>query len=149
MVGRTARVVASRVVAEIDFAGRLAQCEQALLLLLNAGRPAAAPQTASKEVQEVPAEPAIVNNNTETMALAEAPAAAATPEPAAIDNNNGITMETAAALDEAVRAALPPRQESVEERLMSSVSPAALLLDVDPRKTPSVITPEAPLSNAA
>jgi Family of unknown function (DUF5681) len=149
LVGRTARVLASKVVAEIDFAGRLTQCEQALLLLLNAGRPAAAPQTASKEVQEVPAEPAIVNNNTETMAPAEAPAPTATPEPAAIDNNNGITMETAAALDEAVRAALPPRRDSVKDRLMSSVSPAALLLDVDPRKTPPVTTPEAPLSNAA
>jgi uncharacterized protein DUF5681 len=115
LVGRTARVLASKVVAEIDFADRLARCEQALVLLLDASRPAAAQQPVSDRAPE----PAIDNNNAETMALApteaEARAPTAAPEPAPIDNNNGITMETAAALDAAVRATLPGRRDSVKE----------------------------------
>jgi hypothetical protein len=125
-VGRTARVLASKVVAEIDFAHRLARCEEALLLLLNVGRPAAAQEDASEEAAQVVAEPAIDNNNAETMAPASAeaatPAPAAAPESAPIDNNNGITMETAAALDAAVRASMPPRGESVKERLLADAA---------------------------
>jgi hypothetical protein len=119
LVGRTARVLAAKAVAVIDFADRLERCEQALRALLNASRPAAAQEAASAEGQEVPPEPAIDNNNAETMApapvAAAAPASTTTSEPAPIDNNNGITMETAAALDAAVRATLPGRRNSVKE----------------------------------
>jgi hypothetical protein len=123
LVGRTARVLAAKAVAVIDFADRLERCEQALMLLLDAGRPAAK-QAAG--VQEVAAEAAIDNNNAETMAPApteaEARAPSAAPERPPIDNNNGITMETAAALDAAVRATLPPRREGVEEQLMATAA---------------------------
>jgi hypothetical protein len=151
LVGRTARVLAAKAVAVIDFADRLERCEQAIIALLNAGRPAAA-------VSEATAEPAIDNNNAETMASAPAeadtPTPTATPAPAPIDNNNGITMQTAAALDEAVRASLPHRGESVRDRLMSSVSPSALLVGeitekVLAGKTDSVISPPLPLADAA
>jgi hypothetical protein len=118
LVGRTARVLAAKAVAVIDFADRLEGCEQAITALYNAGRPAVAQQS-------VP-EPAIDNNNAETMAPApaeaDAPAPTAMPEPAPIDNNNGITMGTAAALDAAVRATLPPRREGVEEQLMATAA---------------------------
>jgi hypothetical protein len=151
-VGRTARVVASKVVAEIDFANRLARCEEALMLLLNAGRPRATHDAASAATQAA-AEPTIDNNNAETMAPAAdqtaAPVAEASTETPAIDNNNEITMEVAAALDEAVRATLPRRRESVKARLMNSVSPSALLVDVDPRKTAPVMPPPVSLTNAA
>lgn len=118
-VGRTARVLASKAVAEIDFADRLAHCEEALVLLLNAGRPAAAqeamPSEAAPAAPAATTEDAIVNNNAETMAAA--------PERSApIDNNNGITMETAAALDEAVRATLPRRRDSVKEPPMATAA---------------------------
>jgi Family of unknown function (DUF5681) len=126
LVGRTARVLAAKAVAEIDFADRLERCEQALVLLLDAGRPGAAKPAVSEEAPEVVAKPAIDNNNAETMAPApaeaDAPTPAATPEAAAIDNNNGITMETAAVLDEAIRATLPPRRDSVKERLLAEAA---------------------------
>src|ERR1051325_3791928 len=96
LVGRTARVLASKAVAEIDFAARLVRCEQALMLLLDAGRPAA--QKPASEA--APAEAAIDNNNAETMAAAPRdtaqPVATASAEPGAIDNNNGNTMAAAA-----------------------------------------------------
>jgi len=148
-VGRTTRVLAAKAVAVIDFADRLERCEEALMLLLNAGRPAAAQQA----VSEATAEPATDKNNAETMApapdQAAAPVAEASTETPAIDNNNEITMEAAAALDEAVRSTLPRRRESVKARLMNSVSPSALLVDVDPRKTAPVMPPEVPLTDAA
>jgi hypothetical protein len=151
-VGRTTRVLAAKAVAVIDFADRLERCEEALILLLNAGRPGAAHEAAS-EVTQAAAEPVIDNNNTETMAPAAdqmaAPVAEASTETPAIDNNNEITMEAAAALDEAVRSALPRRRESVKARLMNSVSPSALLVDVDPRKTAPVMPPQVPLTDAA
>jgi hypothetical protein len=53
---------------------------------------------------------------------ADAQAPAAKQEPSAIDNNNGITMEATAALDEAVRATLPPRRASVKDRLLSEAA---------------------------
>jgi hypothetical protein len=122
LVGRTARVLAAKAVAVIDFADRLERCEEALRLLFNADRPAVAQQPVSEDA----AEPAIDNNNAETMApaLAEAEARAPTaaPEPAPIDNNNGITMETAAALDEAVRGTLPHRASTVKERLLADAA---------------------------
>jgi hypothetical protein len=126
LVGRTARVLAAKAVAVIDFADRLEGCEQALMLLLDAGRPAAKQDVAPEAVSVASAAPAIDNNNAETMAAAPAAAAApapmAAPEPAPIDNNNGITMEAAAALDAAVRATLPGRHESVKDRLLADAA---------------------------
>jgi len=126
LVGRTARVLAAKAVAVIDFADRLERCEQALMLLLDAGRPAAGQRVAPEAVPEATPKPAIDNNNAETMAPAAAKADEPTPtttqQPAPIDNNNGITMETAAALDAAVRATLPPRREGVEEQLMATAA---------------------------
>jgi predicted metal-binding protein len=128
LVGRTARVLASKAVAEIDFADRLARCEQALITLFDAGAAAAAEQKRAKAAAAAgPQEGAAIdNNNAETMAPApapaDAPAVAAAREAAAIDNNNGITMETTAALDEAVRAGLPPRREGVRDRLLSEAA---------------------------
>lgn len=55
-------------------------------------------------------------------AEAEPGAPTAAPEPAPIDNNNGITMETAAALDDAVRATLPGRRDSVKDRLLADAA---------------------------
>ena len=100
-VGCTARVLAGKAAAEIDFADRLARVEEALVRLLDAGRPAA-----QKPMSE----------------QAAAPAAPAPTQPGGIDNNNGITMEAGAALDEAVRATLPPRHESVKERLLAKAA---------------------------
>jgi hypothetical protein len=158
-VGRTARVLASKAAAEIDFADRLARVEEVLVALLKAdtarrtqeARPSeAAPATASAQP---PAEAAIANNNAETMAptLAEAaqPVATAPEEAAPIDNNNGNTMGAPDALDEAVRATLPPRHDGVKERLMSSTSPLGLFAGADPRKTAPVVLPEVPLAGAA
>jgi Family of unknown function (DUF5681) len=126
LVGRTARVLAAKAVAVIDFADRLERCEQTLMLLLDAGRPAAGQRVAPEAVPGGRPEPAIDKNNAETMAPApteaEARAPSAAPERPPIDNNNGITMETAAALDAAVRATLPPRREGVEEQLMATAA---------------------------
>jgi hypothetical protein len=115
LVGRTARVLAAKAAAVIDFADRLERCEQALVTLFNAARAAAAPEPATPQA---PAQPAIDNNNAKTMAApveAEARALTSAPKPAPIDNNNGITMETAAALDAAVRATLPSGRDRAKE----------------------------------
>jgi hypothetical protein len=137
LVGRTARVLAAKAAAVIDFADRLERCEQALITLFNAARAAAAPETATSQVPQATAAPAIDNNNAKTMAPAaeaeaqapteaaaeaEARAPTAASEPAPIDNNNGITMEAAAALDEAVRTTLPPRADSVRDRLLADAA---------------------------
>ena len=120
-------MLAVKVMAEIDFAERLARGADEALRVLKTGQPAAALDAAwMAAAQQATPEPAIDNNNAETMAPAPAQAAApartAPPEPAAIDNNNGITMAAAAALDEAVRASLPPRSESVKERLLAQAA---------------------------
>ena len=127
LVGRTARVLAAKAVAVIDFADRLERCEQALIALFNAATAAAAPAPTSEAVPTAAQQAAVIdNNNAKTMAPASAeadtPTPAAAPEPAPIDNNNGITMETAAALDAAVRASMPPRGESVKERLLADAA---------------------------
>jgi len=132
LVGRTARVLASKAVAVIDFADRLERCEEALMLLLNAGKPTAAHEEASVAAPQAAGEPAIVNNNAETMAApapteADRPVAVPAAETPAIDNNNEITMEAAPALDAAVRVTPPRRRDSIKERLMSSASPSAPL----------------------
>ena len=151
-VGRSARVLASKAAAEIDFAERLARCEEALVLLLNAGNPAAQKPT-SEAAAGAPAEPVVENNNAQTME-AVPPAASDPTQPGGIDNNNGSTMDAAPVLDEAVRATLPPRRDSVKEQLMNSVSPSALLVGevtekVLAGKTESVMPPLAPPARAA
>ncbi len=122
VVGRTARVLASKAVAVIDFADRLERCEQMLHALVSAANSAAVHEA----VPERTAEPAIENNNAETMAgpatEAEEPGPTAVPEPAPIDNNNGITMDTAAALDQAVRENLPRRGDRVKEQLLATAA---------------------------
>jgi hypothetical protein len=157
-VERATRILAAKAVAEIDVAHRLARCEEALLLLLNAGKPAAAREPMPSEAATAPApqagaEPPIANNNTETMAPAPARAGhPAAPEPAAIANNNGNTMgETV--LDDAVRAALadlrPRRRNGTKDRLLSSTSPLALTAGIMPAKTAPAATPQIPLADAA
>jgi hypothetical protein len=151
LVGRTTRVLASKAVAEIDFDDRLARVEEALAL--NGGQPAAAPESmASGAVAQPAAEPAIDNNNAETMAPAPTeaarPAAAVPAEPAVAENNNGNTI-AAAALDEAVRATVPRRDISVREQLMSSTSHLALTAGADPRKFTRVTPQPTPLASAA
>jgi hypothetical protein len=118
-VGRTARVLAAKAVAEIDFADRLARVEEILMALLKADtgrhqREAGVSETAPAAEPER-AEPA-------------QPVTRAPGEPGAIDNNNENTMSEADTLDEAVRATLPRRGETVQERPMGSVSASALLI---------------------
>ena len=57
LVGRTARVLAAKAVAVIDFADRLERCEQALIALFNAARPATAQEPAAQPVPQL----AVVN----------------------------------------------------------------------------------------
>jgi hypothetical protein len=114
-VGRTARVLASKAAAEIDFAERLARVEEVLVALLKADTARRAQEATSSEAApatasaQPPAEPAIASNNAETMAPAVAEAgqtvATAPEEAAAIENNNGNSMGAPDALDEAVPAA--------------------------------------------
>ena len=91
-VGRTARVLASKAVAEIDFADRLARVEEILVALLKADTARNAREaTASKAAAQAIAEPVVENNNTQTTE-ASAPAAPAPAQAGGIDNNNGNTM---------------------------------------------------------
>src|SRR5262249_440122 len=97
------------------------------------------------------AEPALVNNNTETMdALAVAPAGPAV-APAELPHaaKNSEDPLVAAAPDQAAGAVCPRRRASVKQRLMNSVSPAALLVGETPMKTAPVALPQAPLASAA
>jgi hypothetical protein len=155
-VERATRILASKAVAEIDYVNRLGRCEEALLLLLNAGKPAAAQEPMPSEAAppaapQASAEPAIANNNAETMA--PAPAGAGHPEPAAIEKNNGDTTEEAPALDEAVRAACadlrPRRRNDTMDHLLNSTSPLALTAGVTPEKTTPAAPPQMPLADAA
>src|SRR3984893_6119869 len=63
-VGRTARVLASKAVAEIDFAERLARVEEVLVALLKADT---ARRTQEASPPQPAAEPAIETNNAESM----------------------------------------------------------------------------------
>jgi hypothetical protein len=115
-VGRTARVLASKAAAEIDVAERLARCEEALLLLLNAGRPAAASipaeAAASPAAPTAAEEPAIDINNAETI------------PPSALDA--GRTIAVALAADLAAREGQEHRVNGTAiDRLMDSASPLA------------------------
>ena len=141
-VGRTARVLASKAVAEIDVAQRVARCEEALLLLLNAGKPAGV-------AEQMPAEAA----------------AAAAPQAPADCNNNAITM--APPVEDAIRvepaapdvsgpANLPEARPAVREghkrrlsgaaidRLMGSTSPLAHLAGAMAGKGMPPVAPHAP-----
>jgi hypothetical protein len=89
-VGRTARVLASKAAAEIDFADRLARVEEVLVALLKADTARRAQEARSSEMApasaQPPAEAAIANNNAETTAPAAAKAGqtvATAPEEAA------------------------------------------------------------------
>ena len=124
---RTTRLLASKARAEIDVAERLARCEEALLLLLNASKPAAAP--------EAMAEPAIDNNNAEAMAPRSedtgAPIAVALADVGAAAGNNEAAAADPVAYGEATSAAREGRKRRVNgvaiERLMGSTSPLAHL----------------------
>ena len=165
VIGRIVRVLASTAAAEIDFADRLDRGEDALGLLLNAGKPTAKPDAKSAEetrdrAQEVKSEGFIVNNNAKTTAPASggadkpvvrAPTLTPLPPPAAKSNED---PRVAAALDAAVRATLPRRRETAKQQLMNSVSPSALLVgditeNVLAGKTKSVMRPLAPPARAA
>jgi hypothetical protein len=140
---RTTRLLASKARAEIDIAQRLARCEEALLLLLNAGRPAAAP--------EAMAEPAIDNNNAETMAPrcedTGAPIAVAPADVGAAAGNNEATGADPVAHGEATSAAREGRKRGVNgigiERLMGSTSPLAHLAGAMAGKMPP-LPPQPP-----
>jgi len=130
VVGRTARVLASKAVAEIDVAERLGRVEGIVVELLDADTARRRQEAKSSEAAPGPT------------------------QPGAIVNNNENTMELAAALDEAVRATLPPRRESAKEQLMNSVSPSALLIGEITEKvlagqTEPVMPPLAPAARAA
>jgi Family of unknown function (DUF5681) len=148
-IERATRILASKALAEIDLADRLERVEEAVtkyLSLVDAAEPApAAPSDPPA------AEPAIVNNNAETMdmpAVAPAGPAVSPAEPAPAAKNNEDPL-VAAALDKAAEAVCPRRRESVKQRLMNSVSPAALLVGEKPMKTTPVALPPAPLASAA
>ena len=130
-VGRTARVLAAKVVAEIDFADRLARVEEILMELLNAdaarrqqqARPSEATSAAAPEVKS---EGLVANNNAKTMAAA---ASGGHPAPSAAKAETDEDPMLAAALDKAVPAGLAdgrPRQRSMKAELMNAASPAAL-----------------------
>jgi hypothetical protein len=126
-VGRTARVLASKAAAEIDVAERLARCEEALLLLLNAGRPAAASipaeAAAPPAAPQPTAEPAIDINNAETM------------PPPAVDGGRPIAVVLAA--DLAAREGHKARVNGAAvDRLMDSTGPLADLAAVAGKMPP-------------
>ena len=159
-VGRAARVLASQAGAEIDVAERVARCEDALLLLLNGDEPAAAQESMPPEAvhgspPQARAEPAIDNNNAETMTAAPAQATRSVPpapaqRPPTTENSESPVV--AAALDKAVQAAVAdvrPRRRGVRDRLMSSVSPKALMISTVPEKTTSALALPMPLASAA
>jgi Family of unknown function (DUF5681) len=135
-VGRTARVVASKAVAEIDVVHRLARCEEAILLLLNAGKPAAAD---SMSAEAAPAQaPPDCNNNAITMPPAAEdgrPTIAAAPAdaPSGPRNNETTGAGPAGAGDAAVARKRGVNGVAVEQ-LMSSTSPLAHMAGVMPGK---------------
>ena len=161
VIGRIVRVLASTAAAEIDFDDRLDRCEDALGLLLNAGKSSTRPH--SKPADEVPerapevkSEGIIVNNNAKTMTPAAKPAQLTrAPRPASAKNNED--PRVAAALDRAVPASLTdvhPRRASVNAQLMNTASPSALLVGEVTEKvlageTESVMPPLAAPARAA
>jgi len=160
LVGRTSRVLASKAAAEMELTERVARCEQALGLPLEAGQPDAAERSsaAARPAAPPPAAQAIANNNAETMSRPAATAAKAAPPARAAPAQKDEDPRVAAALDGAVQATLahvrPPGRGSVKEQLMSSASPPALLVGaitekVLAGKTGPVMPPAAPRARAA
>ena len=156
-VERATRILASKALAEIDVADRLERVEEAVskcLILLRAApdpAPEAAPAPDAQEPTDPPdGAPAIVNNNAETMdAMPAEPAGVAAvpaPTPVATDKEE---PRVVAALEKAAAAVCPRRRESVKQRLMNSVDPAAPLLGEVPVKTAPVALPQVPLADAA
>jgi hypothetical protein len=160
-VDRTARVLASKAVAEVELADRLARCEEALancMMMLGMPVPAAEAAADASPQPAAPAAtgPAIANNNAKTMepAAAAGRSAAAPPaEPLTVAKNN---EAPAAAISAAVEAALgpanaPPRggnRGSTKRRPMESASPLALTAAIDAQTTPAP-PPRMPLAAAA
>src|SRR5262249_18481572 len=72
-VGRTARVLAAKAVAEIDFAARLARVEEVLVAMLKADTARRAEEARRSEAAPATAEPSIDNNNAGAMPRAAAP----------------------------------------------------------------------------
>lgn len=153
-IERATRILASKALAEIDVADRLERVEEAVTkcLILVRGTPDPEPKASPGPVAtaDPPAgEGAIANNNAVTIdgAAAEPGAiTAAEPAPTAKQNED---PHVAAALDKAVAPACPRRRESVKQRLMNSVSPAALLLREKSMETARVTLPRVPLAGAA
>jgi hypothetical protein len=136
-VDRTTRVLASKAVAEVDLADRLARCEEALAKCMALlGMPAPAGETAA-------------------VAASPAPEAAETAAAAlAIANNNAKTMEPAAAGEAAPAPsdAPPPARRSrgaAISRLTESTSPLAHGSGATPGKTMPAMPPPKPLADAA
>jgi hypothetical protein len=141
---RTTRLLASQARAEIDVAERLARCEEALRLLLNAGRPAAVPAEA------VPAEAPIDNNNAETMV----PRSEDTAEPIAVASDGPAVADDPETMDADLTAGIEATSDPGEgrnrringvaiERLMGSTSPLAHLAGAMAGKIPP-LPPQPP-----
>jgi len=155
-IERATRILASKSLAEIGVADRLERVEEALtkcLILLRAApdpEPKAAPEPVATAADPPEGEPAIANNNAKTMDEAPAePAGTAVPPPRQPVAKNNEDPLVAAALEKAVQAVCPRRRESVKQRLMNSVSPAALLLGQAPVKITRVALPHVPIARAA
>jgi hypothetical protein len=154
-VERTTRILASKAVAQIDFADRLARCEEALLLLLGAtpvATPHAEPAPLVPEAAEAAADVgAIANNNAEatTPVAAEAgrPVAAPPAERPSLAKNNEVTIAGTASTGEAVRppAEARPRNGGAVDRLLESTSLAHLTGAASTKTMP----PRMPLAGAA
>jgi len=135
LVGRTARVVASKAATETDLAHRLARCEEALLLLLGQRKPAEAAEPVEAEAApaSAPEAPADCNNNAITMP----PPAADAAQPIAVAPANGLLMRDDIPMNgvepTVLGEAVPPQGHkhglngTALERLMGSTSPLAHL----------------------
>jgi hypothetical protein len=127
-VGRTARVLAAKAVAEIDFADRLARVEEALVALLKADTAGAAQEAIASEAAPAPqpaAEPIIAETMVPATEEPTRAVATASEEPEGIDNNNGNSMGPTAP-GEGLRT-MPvderPREDAAIDRSTSSTSP--------------------------
>jgi Family of unknown function (DUF5681) len=128
-VGRTARVLASKAVAEIDFADRLARVEEVLVALLKADTARRAQEARPSEMapasaSQPAAAPAIANNNAESMgpvaAEAAQPVATASAEPGVIENNNGNTMGEAPAPGEAAQTSQTSSPDAADPPMIAA-----------------------------
>jgi hypothetical protein len=153
-VERTTRILASKAVAQIDFADRLARCEEALLLLLGAGPVAASKAEPAPLVPEAAADGGVIaNNNAETMtpvtAEAGRPVAAPAAERPSLATNNEITIAGTASPGAAVRApaeARPRRRNGgAVDRLLESTS----LAHLTGATSTTTMPPRMPLAGAA